>query len=186
MHLRDFPIARSRFVKEVQVEKYSLALVTIEEELWGVEKVRLALSSAGHRVIAIRSWDTLDVIERIKPDLVLANLAGDRPGDLQLCKWLARPGQAPLVVVGSSVHSDHILAMFEAGITDYLVRPVNPRELVARVNNILHRTQPPFQMDGTAVNSDIQSESHQSFRVPLYKAVRGLVGRLARSMPQRG
>jgi len=167
------------------VDKICLALVTIEGELWGVEKVRLGLSSAGYRVVAVRSWEAVGVIKRIQPNLIIANLAGDRPEDLQLCKSLAKSSLAPLVVIGSQVHSSYILAMFEAGITDYLSRPVNQRELVARVRNILHRTQLPLQIHGTAVDSEIQINNVQKVGVPLFKALRNLAGRLARGVPQR-
>ena len=120
----------------------------------------------------------------VQPDLTIANLAGDRPEDLRLCKLLARPGQALLIVIGSQLQSNQLLEMFEAGITDYLARPVNLRELVARVSNILHRTQPPFQLDGTAVSSDSQAIGHQT--TPLARALRDLAGRLVRCIPQQG
>jgi hypothetical protein len=94
--------------------------------------------------------------KEVQPDLTIANLAGDRPEDLRLCKLLAIPGQALLIVISSQLQSNQLLEMFEAGITDDLARPVNLREPVARVRNILHRTQPPFQLDGTAVFLDSQ------------------------------
>jgi len=167
------------------MDKFCIALVTTDEELWGVEKVRLALSSAGYKNVAMKRWEALDVIERIQTDLIIANLTGDRAEDLRLCKLLARTNEAPLVVIGAPIQSSQILAMFEAGITDYLVRPVNLRELVARVRNILHRTQPPFQLDGTAVFLDSQNEGVQTAKIPLSKVLRGLAGRLAHCIPQR-
>jgi DNA-binding response OmpR family regulator len=77
------------------------------------------------------------------------------------------------------------VAQFEAGITDYLARPVNLRELVARVRNILHRSQPPFQFAETAVFSDNQIAITQSGNFSLTKTLRGLVVRLVRTLPQR-
>lgn len=167
------------------MDKYCIALVTVEDELWGVEKVRLALSAAGYKIVAAKNWQALDVLERVKPDMIIANLAGDRPEDLRLCKLLARSVQAPLIVIGSSVQSSQILAMFEAGVTDYLVRPVNLRELVVRVRNIFHRTKPPSQIDGTAAFSALKVDGAQSAKIQASKALRGLAGWLARCIPQR-
>ena len=167
------------------MDKYCIALVTDEEELWGVEKVRLALSAAGYKIVATKNWQALEVIKRIKPDLIIANLAGDHPEDLRLCKLLAKSAPAPLIVIGSVVQSSQILAMFEAGVTDYLVRPINLRELVARVRNVFHRTKPPFQTDETAAFSIPNFENTQNAKIQSSKALRGLVGWVARYLPQR-
>jgi two-component system alkaline phosphatase synthesis response regulator PhoP len=171
--------------REVKVEKFTIALVTDEEELWGVEKVRLALSAAGYKIVATKNWQALEVVERIQPDLIIANLAGDHPEDLRLCKLLTRSVQAPLIVIGSAIQSSQILAMFEAGITDYLIRPINLRELIARVRNVLNRTKPPFQEDETAAFSVPKIENAQNTKIQASKALRGLAGWLARYMPQR-
>jgi DNA-binding response OmpR family regulator len=76
------------------------------------------------------------------------------------------------------------VAQFEAGITDYLARPINLRELVARVRNILHRSPPPFQFDETAVFSENQIAITQSGNYSLTKILCGLAVRLVRTLPQ--
>jgi DNA-binding response OmpR family regulator len=168
---------------EVLVNKFCIALVTAEEELWGVEKIRLALSSAGYKVVAAKCWEAVEVIERVKPDLVIASLDGQRLEDLRLCKLLGWSNGAPLLVIGAPLESTQILAMFEAGITDYIARPINLRELVVRVRNILHRTQPPFQTDGTAELSQIVIESPQTSKISFQGLLCALVRHLARRIP---
>jgi DNA-binding response OmpR family regulator len=172
--------------KEVQMDKMSIALTTNEDELWGVEKVRLALSTAGFKVLAMKNWQAPEVTRQTNPDLIIANLAGDHPEDLRLCRLLASTNQAPLIVIGSPIQTNQVLEMFEAGITDYLVRPVNLRELVARVRNILYRSQPPFQFDETAVFSDNPIAITHSGNFSLKETLRSLVGRLVRTLPPRG
>ena len=182
MDFRKTSTTNDELDKEIQVEKTSIVLVTSEVELWGAENLRLALSSAGHRVFAASSGEVLECLERIRPDLTLANLAGGHPEDLRLCKRLARPDLPPLVVIGQSVDSSQLVALFAAGITDYLTRPVNPRELIARVNNILHRTQLPLQKPGTAVSPDQQLTSFRPVRYPLAQTLQNLAERLNRSL----
>jgi DNA-binding response OmpR family regulator len=65
----------------------------------------------------------------------------------------------------------------KTGITDHIVRPVNLRKLVARVCNILHKKQPPFQFDGTAVFVDILILTTQNGKLSLTKTLCNLSGR---------
>ena len=167
------------------MERKSIVLVTSEVELWGAENLRLALSSAGYKVIAANNGEALDRIEQTRPDLPLANLAGAHPEDWRICKQLARPDLPPLVVIGPSVDSNHLVDLFAAGITDYLARPVNSRELVARVQNILHRTQLPLQKPGTAVSPDQQLTRFSPVRYPLAQTLQNLAERINRSLTQR-
>jgi two-component system OmpR family response regulator len=57
-----------------------------------------------------------------------------------LCRQLSRRGVAPIIIIGSSEETRNALAVFEAGADDYVSRPFNPREVVARVRAILRRT----------------------------------------------
>lgn len=167
------------------MEKMSIALVTCEVELWGAENLRLALSAAGYRVFASSIGEALERIVRIRPDLTIANLAGNHPENRRLCKLLARPDFPPLVVIGSSVSSIQLMELFATGITDYLTRPINPLELVARVHNIVSRIQLPLHIPGTAVFSDQQLTSFRPVRYPLTQALRDLAERLNHTLLQR-
>lgn len=164
------------------MDRLCIALIAAGEDLWGVEKTRMALSEAGYRVMAVESWEALDLISRNNPALIIASLTGRRTEDLDLCKLLARRGEAPLVVISSTVEESQQLALFEAGVTDYLTHPVNPRELVARVHNILHRTQPPLRRKGAASDADslTSEKSDPSPKNTVSRWLQGVTRRLTR------
>jgi DNA-binding response OmpR family regulator len=146
--------------EEAAVDRIRIGLVAAGNELWGVENTRKALSAAGYKVLAVENWEAIDILARNRPALVIASLTGSRESDISLCKLLAR-GVAPLVVISSPVEESQQLAFFEAGATDFLTHPVNLRELIARVNNILYRTQPPLLISGTAAASGSASSPNR-------------------------
>jgi len=66
------------------------------------------------------------------------------PGEdgLSLCRWLvAHDGPPVLLLTAMADETDRIVGL-ELGADDYLVKPFNPRELLARVRAILRRTPP--------------------------------------------
>ncbi len=117
-----------------------VVMVVSGEDLWGAEKIRLALSEAGFKVVAAEDWEVKDIIHQHRPALIIANLSGNLDVDLEMCRGLSRLSEAPIVAISSSIDSDYHLAIFTAGVNDFMVRPINSRELIARVRNILRRT----------------------------------------------
>jgi DNA-binding response OmpR family regulator len=117
-----------------------IAIVTHGEELWGAERLRRILSDAGFRVLSVEAGDMQNTFQKKRPAIVIANLAGGSSGDLEFCRKLSQFFQAPIVAIGSSRDENTIVSMIEAVVDDYMVRPVNPLELVARVHSILRRT----------------------------------------------
>ena len=124
------------------MEPGSIVMVVSGAELFGVEKVRLALSQAGYKVAAVESQDVQEALPRQKPALLIANLSGRQAADFELCQKLNGLSQAPIIAIGPSGDEAFRVGMLAAAVDDYLVRPVNPRELVARVRNMIRRTQP--------------------------------------------
>ena len=66
------------------------------------------------------------------------------PGEdgLSLCRWLAANGGPPVLLLTAMADETDRIVGLELGADDYLVKPFNPRELLARVRAILRRTPP--------------------------------------------
>lgn len=80
-------------------------------------------------------------IEHRPPDLIVLDLGLPGIDGLDLLKWLRHSGNLPVIVVtGRAEQSDRIVGL-ELGADDYVVKPFDPRELVARVNAVLRRGQ---------------------------------------------
>ncbi|MDQ0394852.1 response regulator [Labrys monachus] len=101
------------------------------------------LSREGFEVVLCGSGADLDrAIERRRVDLVVLDLMLPGEDGLSICRRLrSTPTSTPvLMVTAKGDDLDRIIGL-EVGADDYLPKPFNPRELVARVRAILRRTR---------------------------------------------
>lgn len=82
---------------------------------------------------------------RFAPDLIILDLMLPGEDGLSICRNLrARSGVPVLMLTAKSDDIDRIIGL-EMGADDYLAKPFNPRELLARVRAILRRTRGDVQ-----------------------------------------
>jgi DNA-binding response OmpR family regulator len=84
------------------------------------------------------------MIRRVHPDLVLVDIELPELDGLQLCKRLKNlPETAAIgviIVSGRSDVIDRVLGL-ELGADDYIVKPFEPREMIARIHSVMRRLQ---------------------------------------------
>ena len=100
------------------------------------------LASHGYKVHAVGSAAELrQVMEAIQPDLIILDVMMPGEDGLSVARRIAG-GQGPPVIILSALGSDtdRIIGL-EVGADDYLAKPCNPRELLARVRALLRRQQ---------------------------------------------
>ena len=78
---------------------------------------------------------------RAMPDLVLLDLMLPGRDGLEICRELRTFSDVPIVMVTASVEEIDRLLGLGLGADDYICKPFSPREVVARVQAILRRTQ---------------------------------------------
>ena len=91
-----------------------------------------------------------ELLRRVKPDLLILDVMLPEKDGFEICREIRAKssvyGHLPiLMLTAHSEVTDRIVGL-ELGADDYLAKPFEPRELVARINNILRRTGD----DGTA------------------------------------
>lgn len=66
------------------------------------------------------------------------------PGDdgLSLCRWLRERSEVPVIILSAVKGDTERITGLELGADDYLEKPFNPRELLARINALLRRSAP--------------------------------------------
>src|SRR5512139_2075618 len=81
-------------------------------------------------------------IERLRPDLVILDLMLPGKDGLAICRELRRTDRTPvLILTAKGEDIDQVLGL-EMGADDYVVKPVEPRVLLARIEAILRRARP--------------------------------------------
>jgi len=124
-------------------EEALLFVVDDDAELCGM--LQQYLGKLGFEVVAMASADELlRRLPRRRPHLVVLDLMMPGTGGLEALRKLRADGDdLPLILLtarGDEI--DRILGL-EMGADDYLAKPFNPRELLARIHAVLRRRQPP-------------------------------------------
>jgi two-component system OmpR family response regulator len=98
------------------------------------------LEAAGFHVTAAAHGSGMTrALERTRIDLVLLDVSGAARDGLEECRRLRANSDVPCILLSRRVDDlDRILGL-ELGADDYLAKSVNPRELVARLRNLLRR-----------------------------------------------
>ena len=85
----------------------------------------------------------LEAARRLAPDIITLDLGLPDIDGLEVCRTLRSFTDAYIVIISGSSDEDHRLDGLEFGADDVLSKPVNPRELAARVEALMRRPRAP-------------------------------------------
>ncbi|HRO24520.1 MAG TPA: response regulator transcription factor, partial [Promineifilum sp.] len=103
--------------------------------------VRLYLEKEGFRVqTAENGRQALEQAQSGSPDLIVLDLMMPELDGWEVCRRLRAEGSLPILMLTARDQDIDKIVALEMGADDYLTKPFNPRELVARVRAILRRT----------------------------------------------
>jgi len=113
--------------------------------------------------------DVSRAMDDIGPDLVVLSCSRPNGQIISFCAGLRQVSPVPIVVCSPSSRESDIVRVFESGADDYLVTPVRPVELTARLRAVLRRTAeaPEKQLQNevvTAGDVEIRLKEHKAFR----------------------
>lgn len=83
----------------------------------------------------------LDAVRREKPALVVLDLMLPGMSGFDVCRELRKEGNVPVLMLTARNEDTDKIVGLELGADDYLTKPFNPREMVARVKAILRRAE---------------------------------------------
>jgi two-component system OmpR family response regulator len=100
------------------------------------------LTRHGYRVSLAESGETLrEILARETIDLIVLDIMMPGEDGISICRQLRASMATPIIfLTAMSEDTDRIVGL-EIGADDYLVKPFNPRELLARVRAVLRRVQ---------------------------------------------
>jgi two-component system OmpR family response regulator len=118
-------------------------LLVVEDDRETRDLVARYLEGRGYRVKTARNGDEMrQHLESGKFSLVLLDLMLPGEDGLSLCRWLRADKSAIPIIMLTALgeEADRIVGL-ESGADDYLPKPFSPRELVARINAVLRRSE---------------------------------------------
>ena len=118
-------------------------VLVVEDEASIASFVSLYLKNAGYDVhVAATGEDALVQAESQHPDLIVLDLMLPDIDGIEVCRRLRRLSDVPILMLTARDEDVDKIIGLEVGADDYLTKPFNPRELVARVKSILRRATP--------------------------------------------
>lgn len=119
-------------------------ILVVDDEPSVCDLVSLYLTREGYQVATLP--DGRAVLSRVRednPDLVVLDIMLPGRDGWDLCRQIRRESGVPIIMLTArSDDGDKILGL-ELGADDYLTKPFNPRELVARIKSVLRRAEGP-------------------------------------------
>ncbi len=101
------------------------------------------LKKHGHRVsLAPDAAVARETIANGAIDLVVLDVMMPGEDGLSLCRWLTGRGGPPVILLTAMADDADRIVGLELGADDYVVKPFNPRELLARIRAVLRRVPP--------------------------------------------
>lgn len=98
------------------------------------EMVGLVLNAAGyHTVFAADGLSAVDVFKSEEPDLVLLDIMLPGQSGIEVCKQIRSLSGTPIVMLTAKGDTEDVVHGLEAGADDYVVKPHNGAELLARI-----------------------------------------------------
>ena len=126
----------------VHIEDMPARILVAEDDLKQAELIRRYLEREGHLTVVVHDGRAaIDEARRRSPDLLVLDVMMPKVDGLDVCRVLRADGDVPIIMLTARSTEDDLLLGLDLGADDYLTKPYNPRELVARVRTVLRRTR---------------------------------------------
>lgn len=118
------------------------SILIIEDDRRIANWLRIYLERAGFRAeVASDGWAGLTAARALAPDLILLDLMLPRLDGMEICHILRAESDVPIIMLTAREASADRIQGLDSGADDYIVKPFDPQEVVARVHAVLRRIQ---------------------------------------------
>ncbi|MDZ7609247.1 MAG: response regulator [Candidatus Desulforudaceae bacterium] len=125
-------------------------ILVVDDEQLLVKGLKRSLEQEGYRVLTAHDGvEALQVFQSEAIDLVVLDVMLPGLGGLEVCARIRREKETPIIMLTAKGEDVDRIVGLELGADDYVVKPFNTRELVARIRAVLRRAR---ATDHTAAN----------------------------------
>ena len=123
-------------------------VLVVEDEQSIASFVSLYLKNAGYGVRAVGTGSgALNAVAAEMPSLVMLDLNLPDMDGIEICRRIRKNSDVPIIMLTARDEDVDKIIGLEVGADDYLTKPFNPRELVARVKSVLRRATSDRRID---------------------------------------
>jgi len=116
-------------------------ILVVDDDQALAEMIGIVLRSEGYEPeFSADGNDAVDAFHGTKPDLVLLDVMLPGIDGIEVCKRIRAESGTPIIMLTAKGDTADVVAGLENGADDYVVKPFNPKELVARIKTRLRPT----------------------------------------------
>ncbi|SEP01559.1 response regulator transcription factor [Propionispora vibrioides] len=90
-------------------------------------------------------------VQAVRPDLIILDIMMPVLDGIEVCRQIRKYSSVPIIMLTSRTQDDDRIMGLEIGADDYVAKPFNPKEVVARVKAVLRRTAVPPQYESSDI-----------------------------------
>ena len=114
-------------------------ILVVDDEEHICELIKSYFSDDYDVSISLNGKDALAVFEQVKFNLVILDIMLPEISGWEVCKGIRRKSEVPIIMLTAKGEDIDKIVGLELGADDYVTKPFNPRELLARVKAVLRR-----------------------------------------------
>lgn len=118
----------------------SIKVLIADDDRNIVELLRLYIEKEGYQTVtALNGKEAINLFSKEKPDLVILDVMMPEADGWQVCKEIRKTDDTPIIMLTAKGETfDKVLGL-ELGADDYMVKPFETKELMARIKAVLRR-----------------------------------------------
>ena len=120
----------------------AISVLVVEDDKNIQDLLRMYLEKEGYAVtVAADGGQGLAKFRAIKPDLVLLDVMMPVMNGWEVCKTIRSESRTPVIMLTAKGELDDKITGLKAGADDYITKPFEMRELIARIEAVLRRSE---------------------------------------------
>jgi two-component system response regulator MtrA len=113
-------------------------ILVVDDDTALAEMIGIVLRTEGFEpFFSADGSGALEIFRRTKPDLVLLDLMLPGMDGIEVCAQIREESGVPIIMLTAKSDTADVVKGLESGADDYVVKPFNPKELVARIRTRL-------------------------------------------------
>ena len=125
----------------MQAKENQNSILIVDDDKQIQRALGIALKARNYNItIASTGEEALELIPIIEPDLIILDLTLPGISGFQVCKEIREWSKVPIIILSINQKDKDIITALDLGADDYIIKPFNTGELLARIRANLRRT----------------------------------------------
>jgi DNA-binding response OmpR family regulator len=119
-----------------------MRILVVDDDAPSVKMISFLLREEGYEVVSADNGSAaLDLVEREPPDLVILDVMMPHMDGFEVCRRIRQKMDVPIIFLSAKGETADKVSGLQLGADDYLAKPFEPAELLARVKAVLRRVE---------------------------------------------